>query len=416
MNQRIHDSNRTSSMRSGMQSSRRSRRGFTLIELLVVMGVIAILMTLTAAGVMAWMNGQARNNTTAQVRGLYAILMQHWDAVVADTKKERLWQASDVTSKPPAQYPQRVLAMADNDNERARILMIKIRLMEAFPVNYSELAFGPPGGPSSVPPGDSYATPTSGPFNPLSLIPTNRRRYRLGYQDAIFDGTTNSMRWKPAPNGKESLESAVCLYLALSTAKQGINVETDQLKAWMKDVDGSGNKVLADAWGTPLRFYRFSTNNTDLNTVAPLPPTSVGVTNALDPLDVNGKLLTLLMPTNAAGWTSANATVFDTTIHPRMYTNSTTGTQQAQYAIPVIASAGPDGRFGLPANDKNTTTFPVGSSGTSVPPTSIFAAVVNPTFSPYYMDMFYTSPTGTSTGSSADEADNIYSFKKLTGN
>ena len=254
MIQRLHRSMRASSRKTSL----RSRSGFTLVELLVVMGVIAILMSLTAAGVMAWMNGQARNNTIAEVRGLQPILMQHWDAVIADAKKERVW-TSDESS---------LISSADGDIERARILLIKIRLIEAFPVNYKELM--PTSIPPTVPNGPWTGTPPTLTGSecytsaPLSAIPANKRRYRAAYQTALWDSnaTPPGPRWGtyPIPSGKESVESAVCLYVALNTARQGINVDTDQLIPWMKDVDGTG-RVLADAWGVPLRFYRFATNN-----------------------------------------------------------------------------------------------------------------------------------------------------------
>ena len=366
MSERVHASVRTN----------RSRRGFTLIELLVVMAVIAVLMTLTAAGVMGWMNGNSRNITDAELKTIQAILMQHWSAVVDDAKKERLWSSDEST----------LIAQADNDLERARIMMIKIRLMEAFPVNFAELPLPTNGN-------ECYATTTPGGAA-LSLIPTKKRRFRQGYQNALY-GANNLPRWNQAnQTGRDSVESAVCLLLALNTSKQGINLDTDQLKPYLKDVDSTGNSFFADAWGTPIRFYRFATQKIPSGGTTDQPleviaPPGLVVPTAVDPLDVNGKLFTWFTPGTTTR--STNAMWFDSTIHLCTYT-SAAGATIAEYAIPVLASAGPDGKFGIPAVDAITTT----STNASGAMTYAGAAP--------YQDM--------SVKSSTDEADNLYSFRK----
>jgi hypothetical protein len=336
-----------------------SPRRWKLIPLLPVMAAIAGVLTLLAVESMSWTVCPVRNNTPAEVRGLHAILMQHWDAVISDARKERLWSAKESN----------LMSVADNDPERARIMLIKIRLMEAFPVNFDEI-------PST---GDCYLTA------PYDLIPRNRRKYRTSYQESIFDPDTHQPRWKTADQtGKESVESAVCLSLALSMKRQGVEPFDDHLKAWMRDTDGTGTKVLADAWGTPLRFYRFATGNADLQKLA-RPDQIAG---AFDPLDPNGKLLT---------WgVGANALDFDRTLHLRTTIDSA-GATVAPFAIPVIVSAGPDRKFGLPAVDRKTTT---GINADGIP--TLAGAAPYQSMQVPLLDA----------DSIRYERDNIYSFKK----
>jgi hypothetical protein len=311
---------------------------------------------------MSWTCPPMPHNTATEIRALDAHLQQHWNAVIADAQKERLWTADESN----------LLTFADNDPERARIMQIKIRLMEAFPVNFDEI-------PSS---GDCYLTA------PYDLIPRDKRRCRESYQASIFDPDTRKPRWQTADQtGKESVESAVCLWLVLTMERRGIVNNIDLLRPFLRDTDDTGNPVLADGWGTPLRFYRFATGNADLQRVA---PPALVVPGALDPLDPNGKLL---------NWgIGANAVNFDNAIHVRTAIDAA-GAMVAQYAVPVIVSAGPDGKFGLPAVDGKTKT---GINAGGIP--TIAGAAP-------YQSMQVPAIDANSV---LYEKDNIYSFKKAS--
>ena len=273
-------------------TSRTSRPGFTLVELLVTISIIAILGALLAGGVMSWMSSQARRNTEAEIRTLHNALLQHWDAVVTDAKNEK--------TIPPA-----IIAFADNNPERARIIWIKTRLMEAFPVNFAEIK-------------GAYAS------QPLSSIPLDKRRYMTNYLNALPAG------YIIGPPGKT--ESAACLLMALGVNRGGIAHSPDLLRPFTRDTNNDKVLEFTDGWGEPLYFYRFATGNTELQLLNPakLPPPN------LDPLDQKGLL--------GNGWVSANAAKFNAQVHTRMQgVNS-------WYAVPVLVSSGPNLVLGHAAN------------------------------------------------------------------
>jgi type II secretory pathway pseudopilin PulG len=331
----------------------------TLIELLVVFAIIAILGALLAAGIMGWMASQTGRNTEASIKAIYAILLEHWDAVVRDAKQE--------------QIPPSVLNFASvspgspttADHDRAKVILIKLRLMEAFPVNFTEVP---------KPGVDPYQNA------PLALIPKGKRRFLLSYQDRIYDPKTTQSRWKTANlTGKESVESAVCLFIALDTAKSGVSPAGDQLRPYLRDTDSDGSLELADGWNTPLRFYRFATRNDDLQKSAP--PSASSSSGYFDPLDPKG---TLLDPS----WDKSNGSNFDKMFHERRYSP----TYPAWYAVPVLVSAGPDSDFGLPAVDANSASLP-GQA-------------------PYQFMTKLPLPWSPPSPAPKTESDNVYSFKK----
>lgn len=269
-----------------------TRAAFTLVELLVAISIIAILGALIAAGIMSWIGAQARRNTENEIRTLYKGLLQHWDAVVSSAKKENL--------------PAPIFPIADNDADRARIIWIKIRLMEAFPVNFTEIK-------------NAYTVA------PLSYIPGDRRKYMGNYASKLPTG------YVAAAPGKT--ESAACLLMALKTNRDGVSHSEDLLAPFIRDTNNDKIPELVDGWGEPLYFYRFATGNAEMQAKV---PNSIKVP-FLDPLDPRGRLITTFTPANSA--------LFESKIHPlRSGTN-------AWYAIPVLVSSGPNLLSGLVANN-----------------------------------------------------------------
>jgi prepilin-type N-terminal cleavage/methylation domain-containing protein len=333
--------------------TQRSPGGFTLVELLVVIAIIGILVALTAVAVSGVTNSQRRANTISSMTTVYQALQAHWAQVVADAKKETGLDA-------PFQQMNSLFGQDNTGGERNRIIWIKMRLMEAFPVSYAEI------------------------HNPFpyssSIIPTNMRKYNGTYVTVLGKLASDKSNNNPYP--PHYTESAACLLLALSISRGGVAaLNLDTLgNSNVADTDGDGIMELIDNWGKPLVFYRFPTpaysntypNSTLLQSSNPSANNPSASSNKYaDPLDPSGVLY---------NWVGGQQT-------PNMFTNnvhsivSSFPNSPAFYVIPTIVSSGPDGNLGL-------------DNGFKLP---------KPTMS-------ITSPKD-----AADEADNIYSFSLRSG-
>jgi prepilin-type N-terminal cleavage/methylation domain-containing protein len=273
-----------------MSHDRTAKRvGFGLIELLVVIAIIAILAGLGAYGVFAMMGRSYVRNTESTMRVVNKLLMTRWTAVIEDAKKESI---------SPATHPA-VFNLASGDLDRARVIWVKVRLMEAFPMTYAEVQ-----------------TPTV-----LNLyIPAGMHKPHFAKYQTLVAGK---------PGGVPG-ESAACLLMALKTlSPDGLNVE-DQLGAAVADTDGDGLKEVVDGWHKPMVFTRFATfaPGTGVN---PAAATSTAYKYA-DPTDPGGKLLT-------PAWYNANPPhrpTFDAKFHAVSPDNGA----HANYVIPVIVAHG----------------------------------------------------------------------------
>jgi prepilin-type N-terminal cleavage/methylation domain-containing protein len=187
------------------------REAFTLVELLVVIAIIAAIATLSIGAVFSLRESQMKNFTETTVQKLSSALDQQWKAV--------LDQAYDDT--PDANS----MAFANNDLRRGRVIHIKARLRQEFPVNFTQ------------------ATTTA-------ILPP-----KPSYVQALT-GVTVDPPWS----------SSAMLYMILSQGRRGMAafdaatlVEPTAIQS--ATVNGKTFQFFVDANGNPLRFFAFPTVN-----------------------------------------------------------------------------------------------------------------------------------------------------------
>src|SRR5579859_228907 len=190
-------------------SNRRFRPAFTLIELLVVIAIIGVLISLSAAAFFRTLSVKKGKNTQQLIQKLYTQLQRQMKAVIDDARTE------SISSKTT------VMTLAGNDPNRARIIWIKLRLKQQFPMSYAE-ALNPGGG----------------------VIPQSELAPEPAY-GKILAGKGSALN--PAT------ESAACLLMALTARnRRGVDQVKDFLSAAeMADTDGDGVQELVDGWGNP---------------------------------------------------------------------------------------------------------------------------------------------------------------------
>jgi prepilin-type N-terminal cleavage/methylation domain-containing protein len=277
-----------------LRRSSRGRLGFTLVELLVVIAIIAILASLAAYAVIAMMGRQQTRNTESTIKTVNKLLQDRWSHVIAEARKE---------SPSP-----KVQMLAGGDLERAQVIWVKVRLAEAFPIAYKEMN---PADPTTI-------------VNTYITAPAKIKPHFAKYRATV----------KVYPPTPGPTESSACLLMALKTLQTdaGVSLE-DQMKFAIADTNGDGINELVDAWGTPLAFYRFAWNNAKLQAANPATPGSRNFKYS-DPIDTGGTLMN-------DSWGSRP--MFEAQF--QLQVKNTTG--NANFVIPVIVSAGPDGELGL---------------------------------------------------------------------
>src|SRR5262249_34913462 len=126
------------------------RCGFTLIELLVVIALIAVLAGLVASATYRVILTQQQNLSEATLRTVAKALDQQWKEVVNQANKEVIpdWVFT-VAGRDPNGTTANDLP---NYVQRARVIWIKVRLKQAFPMSFAEAINGPwPGQMTGLP-------------------------------------------------------------------------------------------------------------------------------------------------------------------------------------------------------------------------------------------------------------------------
>jgi hypothetical protein len=270
---------------------------------MVVIIIIGVLASLTVAGVMQIMEVQRQNNTETGIQTIIDAFKKQWDKVVADAKKE--------TGLPQSVYD--FAAGGNNSAARARVIWIKARLMEAFPVSYAEIQN----------PFVYNAAVAGAPYTG-ALIPTNLK-YMPIYQEKL-GGTTSKIA---------ATESSACLLLALTFINIG-GPKLDMERFSTADTDQDGMRELIDGWGTAYTFFRFPTGSSDLQNANPVKagPGSI----YCDPLDPDGTLADATWP---------NQAFFAANIHAIFPGGG--AAPPTVYTVPVVVSSGRNRVPGLDA-------------------------------------------------------------------
>jgi prepilin-type N-terminal cleavage/methylation domain-containing protein len=256
----------------------RARAAFTLIEMIVVIGIIALLMTLTAAAVMRMRESSRESNTNVHLNKIHMELQKQWNAQVALIKNEPIPQAIIELTKD--QY-------GTEDRARARALHTKLRLRQEFPQNFSELVPSPP-------------------------LTINGQTYIYPVKAAFKTALKSPLAAETTPEA----QSAALLYLILSQGSGGSTTDVDSIaRTKLMDYPQQNNapaiqlKVFADEWSNHIGFRRWADDDMtdvvgtrdvpgELNlppfVAAPAPPLP-GISKN-DPQDPEGRLQLAAQP------------------------------------------------------------------------------------------------------------------------
>ncbi len=290
------------------------RRAFTLIELLVVIAIIAALLALSAAAIIRFIGTQQANNTKSELSRTQAQLNRLYSAVKDTAYKNPQWKTEMVpgTSTTVESFILSNLAGTDaNAKARALVIYVKLKLRQAFPMNFNEA------------------------INPYPLPPLPA--YKLYLNGLGITGSTGAVH-----------ESSACLLMALQRAVSNQGIDLADL--------GGGSVVaqfatpnatipaLVDAWGTPLAFTRAPTGSIVLNPSGSQPGPN-------DPVDPQGLL-------NSGAWqpTSMRTAFFNLILQQQAV-----GTGNSFKIAPMVASAGPDRKWQI--DPISFTPLTVGASG-----------------------------------------------------
>lgn len=284
--------------------------GFTLLELLIVIGLIATLMTLSVVVMSGFLTTAEVEATSATIQKTFRLLEQRIDAFDRAFKGSR--KQLEVSRIRFLLARQELFGVSEESTE---ILAKKAAYRYEFPQRMVERTTigedinsngtldtgedinnnGVLDGLDNVPNGAAFPNLAVGqtasvPGMPFSIY--DKIAYPIALQQLIQEGNATptqdlvnarvSLNWSKHQLGTESAE---LLYYTLvySTSYGSASVDSDRFtNAEVRDTDGDGLPEFVDAWGQPLRYYRWPTRLIDTHPPFPFQPVLSDPNDATD--------------------------------------------------------------------------------------------------------------------------------------
>jgi prepilin-type N-terminal cleavage/methylation domain-containing protein len=237
-----------------MSARRPLRRGFTLVELLVVIAILGVLMSMILFALQGASETARKDRTQAEITKINDLIMQRWDG-----------------------YRQRPMPMRKSYPANTAVQTIaQEKLWATWELMRMEL-------PERITDVQKPAVYLKAPDGATPLRPAMWTAYRRKVE--ALTGNTWPTDGSPIGGWSDEFSNAECLYLILSTIKDG---DTNGLDFFttreIGDLDADGVPEIHDGWGRPIRFLRWAPGFSATNSM----PTSMQTGDATkqpDPFD-----------------------------------------------------------------------------------------------------------------------------------
>jgi prepilin-type N-terminal cleavage/methylation domain-containing protein len=315
------------------------RAAVTLIELLIVMLIIAILASLSLSAVFTVREAQMKNFTEALINKLASAMDGQWKAQFDQIREEPV--------------PAWAVTMAGGDPRRAKVIYVKARLKQEFPVSFYQ-AYRPNFNytptntgqfqtttATDLPPKDTYQRLLK-VFDPSPLMPASGGA--IPTLDVTYDPATGGQVALPA-----GFEASALLYLTLSQGRRGQagfnpdeHVEPTAIRTQVVTARVGSTyvtqqfKYFVDSWGNPVRLWTFPFGNDELNQ-APYRNSFVQNQQSADAQDPDRAMV---------GYLEQGGQTWPPRFKAMLYP-PTSSTSDLRVLTPVIGSAGRDGVWGV---------------------------------------------------------------------
>ncbi len=267
----------------------KGRRAFTLLELLIVVAIIALLMSMSIVVMMGFLDQAEEEATNATIQKINKILEQRTEAferAFVGARRQAAITLMNLQLQDPNLDGDRSDGIFGVKEAVVEILARKWTYRFEFPQRYVErLAIE--GGTPSVP---------GLPQSMYLAILAPKIRAELGIADTVPAIDPSIVAPATARFGNRETQgitdSSELLYFALmkSTNFGSATVDEDRFSAAeIQDTDNDGLPEFVDAWGRPLRFYRWPTRLIDTDPPVPFQPDFADLNDATDiAVDVDG--------------------------------------------------------------------------------------------------------------------------------